>query len=194
LVLSGHADICVLGVPVRILLNHFAHVSKITHVYFFDCNSVSYALWKKNRIILVITIAVSLANTVAFFYSLCLSPSVLYLLTQWSDIAITRAYRTASFCDVDHILETRITIFSSFITDLVLLSLMMIGILRWKHARQTGGIWRVMYTQVGISCIATLTTQPNSILAIGIDICCNRHTCGYTSSGAFGPHRFRTYV
>jgi len=74
----------------------------------------------------------------------------------WSDIAISRAHRTANFCDVDHILDTRITIYSSFITDLTYLSLMLIGVLRWKHARQMGGIWRVMYSQVGISRIASL--------------------------------------
>src|SRR5579863_4638098 len=116
----------------------------------------------------------------------------------WPDIAISRARRTANYCDVDHILDTRITIFSSFITDLVFLSLMLIGVLRWKHARQMGGIWRVMYTQVGISRIAVAKSltgvQPNSIWVTGIDVCRNRHTCGYTSCGALLFYRFTTHV
>jgi len=65
----------------------------------------------------------------------------------WSDVAIVRAYRTAGFCDIRHILDTRVTIYSSFVADLVLLSLMLFGLLRWKEARM-GGIWQVMYTQV----------------------------------------------
>jgi len=113
-----------------------------------------YALWKKNRIVLVTTIAFSLANTAAFFYN----------------IAITRAYRAVSFCDVDHILETRITIFSSFITDLVLLSLMLIGVLRWKHARQTGGIWRVMYTQGLIYVVVVTLADIPPVVLISLNL------------------------
>jgi hypothetical protein len=48
--------------------------------------------------------------------------------------------------------DIRISIITIFIADLVLLSLMSFGVLRWKQARLTsGGIWQVMYTQVGIS-------------------------------------------
>jgi hypothetical protein len=74
----------------------------------------------------------------------------------WSDAVILRAHRIANFCIVDHILDTRVTIFTTFITGLILLCLMLFGVLRWKHARQMSGIWRIMYTQVGISGIALL--------------------------------------
>jgi hypothetical protein len=53
-------------------------------------------------------------------------------------------------CEVDHIADIRITILSSLITDTSLLSLMLFGVLRWKKARLMGGIWGLMYTQVGI--------------------------------------------
>jgi hypothetical protein len=92
----------------------------------------------------------------------------------------------ANLCNVNHILDIRTTIFSSFITDPVLLSLMLFGVFRWKEARMMGDIWEVMYTQVGISRIA-IVIQANSILVIGIDICCSRHSCGSTSCGAFSP-------
>jgi hypothetical protein len=68
----------------------------------------------------------------------------------WSDISITRARRVESFCQVDHIVDIRITIISSFVTDIALLSLMLFGVFRWKQARLVSGIFRIMYTQVGI--------------------------------------------
>jgi hypothetical protein len=46
--------------------------------------------------------------------------------------------------------DIRITILSSILTDIVLLSLMIFGVLRWKQARLMGGIWRIMYAQVRI--------------------------------------------
>jgi hypothetical protein len=70
---TGHAGICVLCVPIRILFDYSAHVSRIPLVISIsDRDALSYALWQKNRIIVIVTIAVSLANTVAFFYSSCL--------------------------------------------------------------------------------------------------------------------------
>jgi hypothetical protein len=65
----------------------------------------------------------------------------------WSDVATLRAYRIADFCDIRHILNIRVTIYTSFVTDLVFLSLMLFGLLRWKEVRM-GGIWQVMYAQV----------------------------------------------
>jgi hypothetical protein len=65
----------------------------------------------------------------------------------WSDVATLRAYRIATYCDIYHLLHTRVTIYTSFITDVVLLSLMLFGVLRWKEAR-IGGIWQIMYKQV----------------------------------------------
>jgi len=81
--------------------------------------------------VLSLTCALWLANTVAFIYNM----------------ARSRGRRIGTFCDVDHMEDTRVTILSSFITDLVLLSLMLSGILRWKEGRQKGGIWWVLYKQ-----------------------------------------------
>jgi hypothetical protein len=52
---------------------------------------------------------------------------------------------------VNHITDDRIVILSSFITDIALPTLMLIGIFRWKQANLMGGVWGVMYTQVRIS-------------------------------------------
>jgi hypothetical protein len=98
-------------------------------------------------------------------------------------MSISHAHREGTFCEVDHIADIRITILSSLITDVVLLSLMLIGVLRWKKARLTGGIWRIMYQQVRIPHLAVAAF--NSMLVIGINMGHNCHACGYTSHGAY---------
>jgi len=90
-----------------------------------------YALWERSRTVLLLSCALWFANTVAFIYN----------------AAISSGRRIDGFCDVDHLVDIRVTIISSFITDLVLLYLMLSGILRWKEGRQKGGIWRVLYKQ-----------------------------------------------
>jgi hypothetical protein len=47
-------------------------------------------------------------------------------------------------------MNDRIVVIASYSTDLVLLTLMLLGVFRWKEARLTGGIWWIMYTQVGV--------------------------------------------
>ena len=54
-------------------------------------------------------------------------------------------------------MDTRINFITLYITDLVFLSLMLFGVLRWKEAHMAGGIWRLMYTQVRISHPAAVT-------------------------------------
>jgi len=81
--------------------------------------------------VLLVTCALWFANTVAFVYN----------------TATSRGRRIGTFCDVDHLVDTRVTVVSSFLTDLVLLSLMISGILRWKEGHQKDGIWWVLYKQ-----------------------------------------------
>jgi len=68
-----------------------------------------------------------------------------------SVVVTARGHRDDSFCVFEHILHTRITVFSTFITDLILLVLMFAGILRWKGAHERGGLWWLMYTQVSLA-------------------------------------------
>lgn len=49
-----------------------------------------------------------------------------------------------------HTVHNRIGILSTCITDLVLLSLMLFGSLRWKDARRSGGIAQLLYRQVSL--------------------------------------------
>jgi len=54
-------------------------------------------------------------------------------------------------CIIENSVHNRISVFSTFITDLVLLVLMVVGVLRWKDARRTNGIWLLLYRQVCLS-------------------------------------------
>ncbi|KAI9462185.1 hypothetical protein F5148DRAFT_1286458 [Russula earlei] len=90
-----------------------------------------YALWERSMTVLLLSSALWIANTVAFIYN----------------AVVARGRRVGEFCEVDHLVETRVAILSTFTTDLVLLALMLSGVLRWKEGRQKGGIWWVLYKQ-----------------------------------------------
>lgn len=68
-----------------------------------------------------------------------------------SVVAITRVHRIGAVCEIGNIVDARITFITSYTAELVLLTLMLFGVLRWKEARQMDGLWRLMYTQVEIS-------------------------------------------
>jgi hypothetical protein len=57
---------------------------------------------------------------------------------------------TSGVCAIDDTLHTRFIIFSTVITDLVLLGLMLSGVLRWKEARRRGGVWWLLLKQVSL--------------------------------------------
>jgi hypothetical protein len=64
--------------------------------------------------------------------------------------ATARAIWNGDSCVVVNAEHTKIAVFSTFISDLALLLLMLIGLLRWKN-RQRCGIWWFMCTQVAAS-------------------------------------------
>jgi len=90
-----------------------------------------YALWEGNKVVIVIASAFWLANATAFIYVLATSSGY------WAD----------GSCTIDHIMHIRISVISTFISDLVLLALMLSGILRWKGPRQINGTWWLLYKQ-----------------------------------------------
>jgi hypothetical protein len=65
-----------------------------------------------------------------------------------SDAAVSRGLKVGNMCQIDHLVDTRASIFSEFTADLVLLVLKLVGIMRWKEARQTVGTWRLLYSEV----------------------------------------------
>lgn len=96
--------------------------------------------------------------------------------------ATSSGFWTGVNCAIRRTQHTVISILSTFITDLVLLSLMLIGVLRWKEARQKGGVWWVLYTQVGLSHPAGATLI---LMTIGLGMGCGYHTCGTSPLGAY---------
>jgi hypothetical protein len=68
-----------------------------------------------------------------------------------SGAATARAIWNGNFCMVVNLEHTKIAIFTTFVSDLILLLLMVIGLLRWENVRQRGGVLSSMCTQVDTS-------------------------------------------
>ncbi|KAH8979242.1 hypothetical protein EDB92DRAFT_418055 [Lactarius akahatsu] len=89
------------------------------------------AIWGLNKIAISIASIAWLANTGSLIHTV--------IHATWSD--------SEGCCKITNPSETRINIPITFVTDLVLLVLMLTGLLRWENARQRGGIWWLLYTQ-----------------------------------------------
>ncbi|KAH9021229.1 hypothetical protein EDB84DRAFT_1580928 [Lactarius hengduanensis] len=89
------------------------------------------ALWNHSKTIIAFTCAVWIGNTTIYAYSLTT------LRSAWND----------SFCVILHTDHGRISVFSTFTTDLILLVLMLAGLKCWKNAPKSCGIWRLLRTQ-----------------------------------------------
>jgi hypothetical protein len=69
-----------------------------------------------------------------------------------------------------HVLKYRIIVFSTFATDLVLVALMLVGVLRWKMTGEMGGIWWVLFTQVSIPSFPAVGTVASVIAKLTLAI------------------------
>ena len=67
-----------------------------------------------------------------------------------SGAATSIGYWTGNLCGVRDAEQNKVGIFSTFITDILLLALMLVGVLRWREARQRGSIWWLLYAQVSL--------------------------------------------
>jgi hypothetical protein len=99
-----------------------------------------------------------------------------------SGVATSRGYWTGINCGLVHTEHTKISIFTTLITDVILLTLMLIGVLRWKESREKGGVWWLLYTQVSPSHPAGTTLI---LMAVGLDMGCDYHTCRSAPCGAY---------
>jgi len=87
-------------------------------------------------------------------------------------MATSRGYWTRDLCVLQHTKHVMSSIFSSFATDLLLLVLMLIGILRpgWKQARQQGSLWWLLYMQ-GLAWVVVFTlAQVPPVVFIILDL------------------------
>jgi hypothetical protein len=67
-------------------------------------------------------------------------------------------------------LQARTFIFSTFATDLMLLALMLVGVLRWKIDCEMGRIWWVLFTQVSSPSYPAVGTEATVIAKLTLAI------------------------
>ncbi|KAI9431677.1 hypothetical protein F5148DRAFT_1271041 [Russula earlei] len=96
------------------------------------------AIWERNKIVIVITSVSWLANVGA-----CIRCAAT-LRASWDE--------TIQSCRVLDVVGTRYNVVFIFISDFVLLALMLTGLLRWDNRRK-GGIWHLLFTQ-GLAWVA----------------------------------------
>ncbi|KAH8985479.1 hypothetical protein EDB92DRAFT_1361666 [Lactarius akahatsu] len=113
------------------------------------------AIWGLNKIVISIASAAWLADAGALIHGV-----VVLHGTRSRDLPV-------GACEITNILETRTNILASFVTDLVLLALMLTGLLRWENARRKGGIWWLLYTQgLAWMIIVTVAEAPITVLIL----------------------------
>ncbi|KAH8985473.1 hypothetical protein EDB92DRAFT_2116724 [Lactarius akahatsu] len=113
------------------------------------------AIWGLNKIAISIASAAWLADVGTLIHG------VVVLHGTWSrDLPV-------GACIITNTLETRTNIIVSFVTDLVLLALMLTGLLRWENARRKGGIWWLLFTQgLAWMIIVTIAEAPITVFIL----------------------------
>ncbi|KAH9162267.1 hypothetical protein EDB89DRAFT_652669 [Lactarius sanguifluus] len=111
------------------------------------------AIWGLNKIAISIAAAAWLADAGSLIHG------VVVLHGTWNEFE--------GVCQITNTIDTSTNIIVSFVTDLVLLALMLIGLLRWENARQKGGIWWLLYTQgLAWMIIVTLAEAPITVFIL----------------------------
>ncbi|KAH9033338.1 hypothetical protein EDB84DRAFT_1438416, partial [Lactarius hengduanensis] len=129
------------------------------------------AIWGLNKI------AISIASIAWFASTGSLIHSVVVVHAAWSD--------SEGSCEITNPSETRINIPITLVTDLVLLVLMLIGLLRWEYAHQRGGIWWLLYTQ-GLAWMIIVTLAE---ALITVFILLNLNGVHFLHTTRFGIHQ-----
>jgi len=92
------------------------------------------ALWGRNKIVVALVSVFWLADIGSYIYCAVTSEAI------WNG-------EGNHTCAVLRTERGRIGVISTLISDLVILVLMLVGLLRWKNARQRFGIWWFLFTQ-----------------------------------------------
>ncbi|KAH8994732.1 hypothetical protein EDB86DRAFT_3167588 [Lactarius hatsudake] len=107
-------------------------------------------LWDRNKTVITFACAVWIGNTIIYAYSLTT------LRSAW-----------VGLCTILNPEFARISILSTFTTDLILLVLMLTGLKRWNHAPRTHGVWRLLWTQGLIwVMVVTLAEVPPTVFIL----------------------------
>ncbi|KAH9041778.1 hypothetical protein EDB85DRAFT_1381440 [Lactarius pseudohatsudake] len=138
------------------------------------------AIWGLNKIVISIASAAWLADAGTLIYGMFISsfgfrrhPDISNMSPGIAGSGVVVLHGTWSrelpvgACKITNTLETRTNILASFITDLVLLVLMLTGLLRWENARRKGGIWWLLYTQgLAWMIIVTVAEAPITVFIL----------------------------
>ncbi|KAH9969912.1 hypothetical protein BC827DRAFT_47296 [Russula dissimulans] len=112
------------------------------------------ALWEQRKVVIAMGSALWLANATAYTYSM-------------STFRGHKIGGVTGACVLIDSSGSTIIVLSTFITDLVLLSLMFAGLLRWHNSRRRGGIWWLLYTQgLARAVVFTLAGLPTVIFVM----------------------------
>ena len=116
--------------------------------------ALSAVLWGRNKIVMALACAVWLGNIAVYAYSMsvCLpDSSQAYDLDHFKGSVTLRSAWGGGTCMVSNTDDNKINVLSTFGTDVILLVLMLSGLMRWKNAPKSWGIWRVFRMQVSIT-------------------------------------------
>jgi hypothetical protein len=103
--------------------------------------------------------------------------------------ATSRGHWTDGSCVIDNLLNSRLSLSATFISDLVLITVMISGVLRWKGTHGIGGTWWLLYKQVSLHHPADRAGTGSDllillILLLGLGLDRTSHTCRDTCRGA----------
>jgi len=114
----------------------------------------TFALWERSRAVIVIGSTLWLANATSYIYS----------------ISTFRGHQINGVCALTRSSRTGIIGISAFITDFVLLVLMLGGVLRWPNSRRRGGIWWLLYTQGLVWVVVFTLAELPALIFIVLDL------------------------
>lgn len=92
-------------------------------------------LWNRSKTVITFACVVWLGNATAYVYSM----------------ATLRSAWVGGSCTVLHTDHGRTSVLSTFVTDVILLVLMLTGLMRWNNAPESNGIWRLLRMQASIN-------------------------------------------
>ncbi|KAH8994996.1 hypothetical protein EDB92DRAFT_252115 [Lactarius akahatsu] len=111
------------------------------------------ALWEYNKIVVAIAFNSWLANVIIYAYS----------------TAKSRGYWVEGECVIQHTFHSNISVFSTLAIDFLLLTLMLVGLLRWNI--RSGGIFQLMYAQglAWVLVVALAEIPPAVFIALNLN-------------------------
>ncbi|KAH8990027.1 hypothetical protein EDB86DRAFT_3193759 [Lactarius hatsudake] len=158
---------------VVILVFLFSYLSLASAEALIVLRIPSAAIWGLNKIAISIALAAWLADVGSLIHSMFISSFGFLDISNMrpgivgSGIAVLHGTWSGGLCKVTNPYKTKINIIVSFITDLVLLALMLTGLLRWENARRKGGIWWLLYTQgLAWMIIVTVAEAPITVFIL----------------------------